>query len=188
MPASARILFLATPRRSPLRLRLDGKHAAWHKRAISPKSDDRFGFNPNRSSDTPGSFPMGKMRLPGILPASVRILFPATPRRSPLRLRLDEKHAAWHKRAISPKSDDRFGFNPNRSLDTPCPFLIGKMRLPGILPASARILFPATPRRSPLRLRLGGKHAAWHKRAISPKSDDRFGLKSNAKVMKLPDC
>ena len=58
-----------------------------------------------------------------------------------------------------------------------CPFLIGKMRLLGILPASVRILFPATPRRSPLRLRLGRKHAAWHKRAISPKSDDRFGLK-----------
>ena len=44
-------------------------------------------------------------------------------------------------------------FNPNRSLDTPCPFLIGKIRLSGILPASGRILFPATPRRSPLRLR-----------------------------------
>ena len=29
-----------------------------------------------------------------ILPASVRILFLATPRRSPLRLRLSEKHAA----------------------------------------------------------------------------------------------
>ena len=66
--------------------------------------------------------------------------------------------------------------NPNRSLDTPSPFLIGKMRLPGILPASARIQFLATPRRSPLRLRLDEKHAAWHKRAISPKSDDRFGL------------
>ena len=38
--------------------------------------------------------------------------------------------------------------NPNRSLDTPCPFLIGKMRLSGILPASVRILFLATPRRS----------------------------------------
>ena len=50
--------------------------------------------------------------------------------------------------------------DPNRSLGTPCPFLIGEMRLPGILPASVRILFPATPRRSPLRLRLGGKHAA----------------------------
>ena len=30
---------------------------------------------------------------------------------------------------------------PNRSLDTPCPFLIGEMRLSGILPASVRILF-----------------------------------------------
>ena len=50
--------------------------------------------------------------------------------------------------------------NPNRSLDTPCLFLIGKMRLSGILPASVRILFLATPRRSPLRLRLGEKHAA----------------------------
>ena len=56
-------------------------------------------------------------------------------------------------------------FNPNRSLDTPCLFLIGKMRLSGILPASVRILFLATPRRSPLRLRLG------------PKSNDRFGFK-----------
>ena len=50
--------------------------------------------------------------------------------------------------------------NPNRSLDTPSPFLIGKMRHSGILPASVRILFLATPRRSPLRLRLGEKHAA----------------------------
>ena len=31
-------------------------------------------------------------------------------------------------------------FNPNRSLDTPSPFLIGKVRLSGILPASVRIL------------------------------------------------
>ena len=53
-----------------------------------------------------------------------------------------------------------YSFNPNRSLDTPCPFLIGEMRLSGILPASVRILFLATPRRSPLRLRLGEKHAA----------------------------
>ena len=37
-------------------------------------------------------------------------------------------------------------------------FSIGGMRLSGILPASARILLPATPRRSPLRLRLGEKH------------------------------
>ena len=51
-------------------------------------------FNPNRPLDTPDSFPMGRMRLPGILPASVRILFLATPRRSPLRLRLGGKHAA----------------------------------------------------------------------------------------------
>ena len=51
-------------------------------------------------------------------------------------------------------------FNPNRSLDTPSPFLIRKMRHSGILPASVRILFLATPRRSPLRLRLGEKHAA----------------------------
>ena len=50
--------------------------------------------------------------------------------------------------------------NPNRSLDTPSPFLIGKVRLSGILPASVRILILATPRRSPLRLRLGEKHAA----------------------------
>ena len=28
-------------------------------------------FNPNRSSDTPSPFPMGRMRLPGILPACV---------------------------------------------------------------------------------------------------------------------
>ena len=41
-------------------------------------------------------------------------------------------------------------FNPNRSLDAPSPFLIGKVRLSGILPASVRILFLATPRRSPL--------------------------------------
>ena len=52
------------------------------------------GFNPNRSLDTPGLFSVRKMRLSGILPASVRILFLATPRRSPLRLRLGEKHAA----------------------------------------------------------------------------------------------
>ena len=51
-------------------------------------------------------------------------------------------------------------FIPNRSLDTPSPFLIRKMRHSGILPASVRILFLATPRRSPLRLRLGEKHAA----------------------------
>ena len=55
---------------------------------------------------------------------------------------------------------------------------MGRMRHSGILPASVRILFPATPRRGPLRLRPGEKHAAWHKRAISPKSDDRFGLKA----------
>ena len=58
-----------------------------------------------------GAFPMAEMVLSGILPASVRILLLATPRRSPLRLRLGEKHATWHKRAISPKSDDRFGLN-----------------------------------------------------------------------------
>ena len=51
-------------------------------------------------------------------------------------------------------------FNPNRSLDAPSPFLIGKTRLSGILPASVRIMLLATPRRSPLRLRLGEKHAA----------------------------
>ena len=34
----------------------------------------------------------------------------------------------------------RIEFNPNRSLDTPSPFLIGKVRLSGILPASVRIL------------------------------------------------
>ena len=50
--------------------------------------------------------------------------------------------------------------NPNRSLDTPSPFLIGTVRLSGILPASVRILILATPRRSPLRLLLGEKHAA----------------------------
>ena len=55
---------------------------------------------------------------------------------------------------------DIASFIPNRSLDTPSPFLIRKMRHSGILPASVRILFPATPRRSPLRLRLGEKHAA----------------------------
>ena len=54
----------------------------------------RPSFNPNRSLDTPGLFSVRKMRLSGILPASVRILFLATPRRSPLRLRLGEKHAA----------------------------------------------------------------------------------------------
>ena len=34
--------------------------------------------------------------------------------------------------------------NPNRSLDTPSPFLIGKVRLSGILPASVRILILVT--------------------------------------------
>ena len=48
--------------------------------------------------------------------------------------------------------------NPNRSLDTPSPFLIGKVRLSGILPASVRILILA---------------------AISPKSNDRFGMKGS---------
>ena len=37
--------------------------------------------------------------------------------------------------------------NPNRSLDTPSPFLIGKVRLSGILPASVRILILASWRR-----------------------------------------
>ena len=32
-------------------------------------------INPNRSLDTPGLFSVRKMRLSGILPASVRILF-----------------------------------------------------------------------------------------------------------------
>ena len=32
-------------------------------------------LNPNRSLDTPGLFSVRKMRLSGILPASVRILF-----------------------------------------------------------------------------------------------------------------
>ena len=41
-----------------------------------------------------GAFPMAEMVLSGILPASVRILLLATPRRSPLRLRLGQKHAA----------------------------------------------------------------------------------------------
>ena len=68
--------------------------------------------------------------------------------------------------------------NPNRSLGTPDPFPMGRMRHSGILPASVRILFPAMPRGSPLRLRSGQKHAAWHKRAISPKSSDRLGLKA----------
>ena len=35
---------------------------------------------------------------------------------------------------------------------------------------AVRILFPATPSAE-------GKHAAWHKRAISPEPDDRFGIK-----------
>ena len=35
----------------------------------------RVRFNPNRSLDTPGLFSVRKMRLSGILPASVRILF-----------------------------------------------------------------------------------------------------------------
>ena len=41
-----------------------------------------------------GAFPMVEMVLSGILSASVRILLLATPRRSPLRLWLGEKHAA----------------------------------------------------------------------------------------------
>ena len=44
--------------------------------------------------------------------ASVRILFLATPRRSPLRLRPDENHVAWHKwhkRTIFQKPNDRLG-------------------------------------------------------------------------------
>ena len=41
-----------------------------------------------------GAFPMGEMVLSGILSVSVRILFLATPRRSPLRLRPGGKHAA----------------------------------------------------------------------------------------------
>ena len=51
-----------------------------------------------------GTFPMAEMVLWGILPASARILLLATPRRGPLRLRLSQKHAAWHKRAISPEA------------------------------------------------------------------------------------
>ena len=51
-----------------------------------------------------GTFPMAEMVLLGILPASARILLLATPRRGPLRLRLSQKHAAWHKRAISPEA------------------------------------------------------------------------------------
>ena len=38
-------------------------------------------------------------------------------------------------------------------------FLMGEMVLSGILSVSVRILLLATPRRCPLRLRLGGKHA-----------------------------
>ena len=58
------------------------------------------------------------------------------------------------------------GFIPNRSLDTPSPFLIGKMRLSGILPASVRILFLAT--------------------AISPKPNDRFGfILSNSPTLSI---
>ena len=66
-------------------------YISW-RREIKQNSDATI--NPNRSLDTPGLFSVRKMRLSGILPASVRILFLATPRRSPLRLRLGEKHAA----------------------------------------------------------------------------------------------
>ena len=63
-------------------------------RSIRVTDRKRISFIPNRSLDTPGLFSVRKMRLSGILPASVRILLLATPRRSPLRLRLGEKHAA----------------------------------------------------------------------------------------------
>ena len=51
-------------------------------------------FEPKSVIRLAGAFPMAEVVLSGILPASVRILFLATPRRSPLRLRLSEKHAA----------------------------------------------------------------------------------------------
>ena len=57
----------------PCTIRTEQQPAQSTKRKPEP-------FNPNRSSDTPGPFPMGRMRLSGILPASVRILLLATPR------------------------------------------------------------------------------------------------------------
>ena len=68
-------------------------------------------FNPNRSLDCISPhFPL-KRSFFGILPASACVLLSVLPRRSPLRLRQTEKQASSHKRAIYPKSNDRFGFN-----------------------------------------------------------------------------
>ena len=58
--------------------------ATYPVEALKPKSVIRFA----------GAFSVVEMVLSGRLPASVRILFLATPRRSPLRLWLGEKHAA----------------------------------------------------------------------------------------------
>ena len=51
-------------------------------------------FEPRLVIRLAGAFPMAEVVLSGILSASVRILLLATPQRSPLRLRLGEKHAA----------------------------------------------------------------------------------------------
>ena len=57
---------------------------------------------------------------------------------------LEPKSVIRHAVSVSDWGNEAFG-HLNRSLDTPCPFLIGEMRLSGILPASVRILFLATP-------------------------------------------
>ena len=78
---------------------------SWHRLYVHIRFENQCkNIEPESIIGHTGLFPIGETRLPGILPASARILLLATPRRGPLRLRLSQKHAAWHKRAISPEA------------------------------------------------------------------------------------
>ena len=113
--------------------------------------------------------PAAARNLQGILPCRARLFSGNAPKARP-QTGIPARASPVKNASTGTCKLRRYGINPNRSLDTPSPFLIGNMRLSGILPSSVRILFPATPSAD-------GKHAAWHKRAISPKPDDRFGIK-----------
>ncbi len=144
-----------------------------HKRAISPKSNDRFGFKfeyPERAMSQSDSETTqrsdqkttrkrpenGQNKQEDVIIELLKVNPYISRKEISGRLGLHDSSVRRRLASLQEKG----AINPNRSLDAPSPFLIGKTRLSGILPASVRIMLLATPRRSPLRLRLGEKHAA----------------------------
>ena len=82
-----------------------------------------------------------------------------------------------------PKEIERL--NPNRSLDRKRLVSVERESSLGILPTSASVLLSVLPRRSPLRLQQDGKQSTRQKQAIYPKSNDRFGIKSNLSLRRM---